>query len=139
MTTALNARRLPRSRPSQDPHHLDGQLYQLDRLGIPKGSAKEKRCARLYPVATAAAPLAEEARWLPYGPARRSAIRLWPHPETQEEMRRAICDRAGNFARALCHRPRYGGPRTARRREAPLGGLAQIVIRRRRPMNRHVC
>jgi len=106
MTTTLNSRVFSVAAQPKVATIWDGQLYQLDVFGIPKGSAKKGRALEFIRFATGAVPLAEEARWLPYGPARRSAIRLvGRNPETQEEMRRHLPTAPENFARALAVDP----------------------------------
>ena len=65
--------------------------------------------------ATGPRPLAEEARYLPYGPARFSSIPLvQPNPETQADMRPHLPTTPSNFARALAVDPdwwaKHGAP-----------------------------
>jgi putative spermidine/putrescine transport system substrate-binding protein len=106
MTTALNSRVFTVAAEPKIRTIWDGQLYQLDVFGIPKGSSKKRRALDFIRFATGPVPLAEEARWLPYGPARRSAIRLvGRNPETQEEMRKHLPTAPENFARALAIDP----------------------------------
>jgi putative spermidine/putrescine transport system substrate-binding protein len=106
MTTALNSRVFTVAAEPKIRIIWDGQLYQLDVFGIPKGSSKKRRALDFIRFATGPVPLAEEARWLPYGPARRSAIRLvGRNPETQEEMRKHLPTAPENFARALAIDP----------------------------------
>src|SRR6185312_8532242 len=106
MTTALNARIF-----SIDPEPRigtiwDGQLYQLDVFGIPKGDPNKKRALDFIRFATAPAPLSEEARLLPYGPARLSSIALVGlNPETKADMRPHLPTAPGNFGRALAVDP----------------------------------
>jgi putative spermidine/putrescine transport system substrate-binding protein len=102
MTTVLNARIF-----SIDPEPKirtiwDGQLYQLDVFGIPKGDPNKKRALDFIRFATGSGPLAEEARLLPYGPARLSALPLvGPNPENHANMRPHLPTAPRNFARAL--------------------------------------
>jgi putative spermidine/putrescine transport system substrate-binding protein len=106
MTTVLNARIF-----SIDPqpriHTIwDGQLYQLDVFGIPKGTPNKKRALDFIRFATGPSPLAEEARYLPYGPARLSSVALVrPNPETNADMRPHLPTAAQNFAHALAVDP----------------------------------
>jgi len=114
MTTTLNARVFSVAAEPKIRTIWDGQLYQLDVFGIPKGSTNKRRALEFIRFATGAAPLAEEARWLPYGPARRSAIRLvGRNPETQEEMRRHLPTAPENFGRALAVDPDWWSQRGA--------------------------
>ena len=106
MTTALNARVF-----SIDPEPKirtiwDGQLYQLEVFGIPKGDAKKKLALDFIRFATGPVPLAEQARYLPYGPARLSSLVLVrPNPETNADMRPSLPTARQNFGRALAVDP----------------------------------
>jgi putative spermidine/putrescine transport system substrate-binding protein len=83
MATALNGRVYDGQMAGKSVAALwDRQLYQMDVFGIPKGSPNRRRARNFIAFATASQALADEARWLPYGPARRSAVALvGPHPE----------------------------------------------------------
>jgi putative spermidine/putrescine transport system substrate-binding protein len=84
----------------------DGQLYQMDVFGIPKGDPRLKRALDFIRFATGTQALAAEARWLPYGPARLSAVRLvGRNPETNEEMAPHLPTAAPNFTDALAVDP----------------------------------
>ncbi len=102
MSTVLNARIF-----SLDPEPKirtiwDGQLYQLDVFGIPKGSPNKKRALEFIRFATGPQPLAQEAALLPYGPARRSSIGLVGlNPDNDGEMRPHLPTAPENFGRAL--------------------------------------
>jgi putative spermidine/putrescine transport system substrate-binding protein len=106
MTTVLNARVF-----SIDPEPRirilwDSQLYQLDVFAIPKGSLHKQRAIDFIRFATGPAPLAEMARYLPYGPARLSSLALVkPNPETDAEMRPYLPTAPQNFAHALAVDP----------------------------------
>lgn len=106
MTTVLNARVF-----SIDPQPKirtiwDGQLYQLDVFGIPKGDPNKKRALDFIRFATGSAPLASQARLLPYGPARYSALPLvGNNPENNAEMLPHLPTARMNFARALAVDP----------------------------------
>ena len=52
----------------------DHQLYELDVFAIPAGNPNRKRALAFIAFATGTGPLAQTARWLPYGPARFSAF-----------------------------------------------------------------
>ena len=114
MTTSLNSRVFSIAAEPRIRTIWDGQLYQLDVFGIPKGSRKKERALDFIAFATGPAPLAEEARWLPYGPARQSALRLvGRNPETQEEMRKHLPTAPQNFRRALAVDPDWWNQRGA--------------------------
>ena len=119
MTTTLNARVFDVDAEPKIRTIWDGQLYQLDVFGIPKGDPRKKLALDFIRFATAPAPLAEEARYLPYGPARLSAIALIaPNPENQVDMRPHLPTAPVNFSRALAVDPdwwaRYGSALEAR-------------------------
>ena len=54
----------------------DGQLYEFDVFGVPKGDPKRDKAMDFIRFATGSAPLAAMAGWVPYGPARRSSLAL---------------------------------------------------------------
>jgi len=54
----------------------DHQLYEMDVFGIPKGDPNKDRALDFIAYATGSAPLAKVSGWVPYGPARRSAVPL---------------------------------------------------------------
>jgi putative spermidine/putrescine transport system substrate-binding protein len=84
----------------------EGQLYAMDVFGVPKGDPRLKRALAFIRYASSASALAEEARWLPYGPARLSAARLvGRNPETDEEMRPHLPTAPQNFHNALAVDP----------------------------------
>ena len=65
----------------------DHQLYEMDVFAIPAGDPNKKRALDYIAYATGSAPLAGVASWVPYGPARRSALALVkPNPETGQAM-----------------------------------------------------
>ena len=74
----------------------------MDVFGVPKGNPRAKRAFDFIRFATGPLALAEEARWLPYGPARLSAARnVGRNPETGMEMRPQLPTAPENFRRAL--------------------------------------
>jgi putative spermidine/putrescine transport system substrate-binding protein len=106
MTTALNARVFSIDAEPKIRTIWDGQLYQLEVFGIPKGDAKKKQALDFIRFATSPAPLAEQARYLPYGPARLSSIVLVrPNPETNADMRAKLPTARPNFSHALAVDP----------------------------------
>jgi len=54
----------------------DNELYELDVFGIPRGNPRTARALDFIRFATRAGPLARVASWVPFGPARRSALPL---------------------------------------------------------------
>jgi len=102
MTTVLNARIFSIEAQPKIRTIWDGQLYQLDVFGIPKGDPNKERALDFIRFATGPGPLAEEARLLPYGPARLSSLPLvGRNPETNADMRPHLPTAPRNFARAL--------------------------------------
>ena len=119
MTTSLNARVSPLEAQPTVITLWDGQLYQMDVFAIPKGDPKKPMALDFIRFATGSMPLAEEARYLPYGPARRSAIPLIQrNPETNEDVRPHLPTAPENFMRALEVDPdwwaKHGGELEAR-------------------------
>lgn len=119
MTTTLNARVFEVDAEPKIRTIWDGQLYQLNVFGIPKGDPRKTLALDFIRFATAPAPLAEEARYLPYGPARLSSIALiTPNPENQVDMRPHLPTSPANFFRALAVDPdwwaRHGAALQAR-------------------------
>lgn len=80
----------------------DGQLYELDVFGIPKGDPKRALAMDFLRFATSSAPLARVADWVPYGPARRSAWKLvGQNPELATAMTPYEPTAPGRFAHAF--------------------------------------
>jgi putative spermidine/putrescine transport system substrate-binding protein len=80
----------------------DRQLYELDVFAIPKGDAKRIMALDFVRFATSAPGLAGVADWVPYGPARRSAVALvGRNPETGAAMRPLLPTAPENFATAF--------------------------------------
>lgn len=102
MSTVLNARVFDLNADPAIRTIWDGQLYQLDVFGIPKGDPKKQLAKDFIRFATTPAALAEEARYLPYGPARLSAIALvGSNPENHADMRPYLPTAPVNFSSAL--------------------------------------
>ncbi len=80
----------------------DRQIYTFDYWAIPRG-AKHQRVAKAFiGFATGPGPLADQARWIPYGPARRSAFALiGKHGELNLEMKPYLPTYEPNFSSAL--------------------------------------
>ncbi len=114
MTTVLNARVFSIDVAPKLGTIWDGQLYQLDVFGIPKGTPRLERALEFIRFATGSEPLAEEARLLPYGPARQSSIALvGRNPENNAEMRPHLPTSPRNFGRALAVDPDWWATRGA--------------------------
>ena len=80
----------------------DHQLYEMDVLGVPAGNPNKKRALDYIAFATGSAPLAGVANWVPYGPARRSALALvGSNPETGIAMRPLLPTAPENFKNAF--------------------------------------
>ncbi len=74
----------------------DGQIWDIDSWGIPKGSANLEKALDFIKFSTGSQRLADQAKYIPYGPARRSAMALVPEgtksllPTAEENMMRAL-------------------------------------------------
>ena len=80
----------------------DHQLYEMDVFGVPAGDPRRDRAMDYIAYATASAPLAGVARWVPFGPARRSSLPLVkPNPETGQAMTGVLPTAPGNFGTAF--------------------------------------
>jgi putative spermidine/putrescine transport system substrate-binding protein len=54
----------------------DHQIYHLNYWAVPKGGKFPAQAREFIAFATSAGPLADQTRWMPYGPARLSAVKL---------------------------------------------------------------
>ncbi len=80
----------------------DHQLYELDVFAIPFGNPNKKRALDFIAYATGSRPLAAMARWVPYGPARRSSLALVKaNPEQGTPMRPILPTAPQNFRNAF--------------------------------------
>src|ERR1700744_2365914 len=80
----------------------DHQLYEMDVFGIPAGNPNKKRALDYIAYATGSAPLAGVAGWVPYGPARRSALPLVKlNPESGQTALAPLPTAAENFKNAF--------------------------------------
>jgi putative spermidine/putrescine transport system substrate-binding protein len=80
----------------------DRQLYELDVFAIPGGNPKRAMAMDFIRYATAAPQLARVAEWVPYGPARRSALgQVGRNPELGIAMRPFLPTEPANFATAF--------------------------------------
>ncbi len=80
----------------------DRQLYELDVFGVPKGDPKRAKAMDFIRFSTSAPRLAAMADWVPYGPARSSAVELVTrNPELAIAMRPFLPTAPQNFATAF--------------------------------------
>jgi len=80
----------------------DAQLYDYSLLAIPKGAPNPETAKRFIRFATRTRQLAEQAKYISYGPARRSASKLvWKHARTGVDMRPHLPTYPPNFERAI--------------------------------------
>ncbi len=78
MTTGYNGRIFDAQVVEGKPFEIiwDGQLQELDVLGIVKGSGKLEAALQFIAFATDTQRLADQAKWIAYGPARKSSLPL---------------------------------------------------------------
>ncbi len=78
MTTGYNGRIFDAQVVEGKPFEIiwDGQLQELDVLGIVKGSGKVDAALQFIAFATDTQRLADQAKWIAYGPARKSSLPL---------------------------------------------------------------
>ena len=80
----------------------DAQIYDLDFWAIPKAAPRKQAARRFIAFATRPDRLAEQTRWFPYGPMRKSALALiGKHAEVNVEMAAYVPTVSSNFQRAL--------------------------------------
>ena len=80
----------------------DDQLYELDVFGVPKGNPRKDVAMDFVRFATAPQQLAGVASWVPYGPARRSALPLiGKNPELGTDMTPSLPTVPAHFATAF--------------------------------------
>ena len=80
----------------------DAQIYELGTWGIPRGTRRIDDALEFIRFATGTFPLAEQARYIAYGPARRSSMRLVStHAETGVDMRPHLPTSPANFRTAI--------------------------------------
>lgn len=103
MATALNGDVYDSSRKNFAPGIIwDHQLYEFDVFAIPFGNPNKDRALDFIHYATGSVPLAGVASWVPYGPARRSALPLVKdNPETKTPMRPWLPTAPENFRNAF--------------------------------------
>ncbi|MBC7736290.1 MAG: extracellular solute-binding protein, partial [Candidatus Saccharibacteria bacterium] len=78
MTTAYNGRLFSAEIDDGRPFQIvwDGQIYEYDLLAIPKGAPNKEQALEYIKFATSTKSLAEQAKWISYGPARKSSAEL---------------------------------------------------------------
>ena len=78
MTTAYNGRIFDAEVMENKPFKIiwDGQLQELDVLAIVKGTKRPGEAFDFVSFATGTQPLADQAKWIAYGPARKSSLPL---------------------------------------------------------------
>ena len=80
----------------------DGQVYEIGTWGIPKGTPRLEEVLEFIRFATGTRPLAEQARYIAYGPARRSSMKLVSvHAGTGVDMRHHLPTNPLNFRTAI--------------------------------------
>ncbi len=80
----------------------DGQIYDLDMWAIPKGTPNRDIAFEFIAFSIRPDRLAEQTRWFPYGPMRKSAIeKTGKHAEADIDMRAFLPTAGENFKRAL--------------------------------------
>jgi putative spermidine/putrescine transport system substrate-binding protein len=80
----------------------DRQLYEFDAFAVPKGDPKKDAAMDFIRFATESEPLAREADWVPYGPARRSSLAfVGRNPELGTAMTAFLPTAPANFATAF--------------------------------------
>ncbi len=80
----------------------DGQLYDYSTWGIPRGAPNPDLARRFVRYATRTQPLAAQARYISYGPARKSSAALvWKHEGSGIDVRPYLPTYPPNFERAI--------------------------------------
>ncbi len=80
----------------------DAQIYELGAWGIPRGTPNLDAVLSFIRFATGTRPLAEQAKYIPYGPARRSSMQLVStHAQTGVDMRPHLPTSPANFGAAI--------------------------------------
>jgi len=104
MTTAYNGRIFNARVQENKPFVVvwDGQVWDMDLWGIPKGSKNKDAAMEFIKFSTDTQRLADQAAWISYGPARQSSIPLiGSHAEAGIPMRSLIPTAPENFRTAL--------------------------------------
>lgn len=104
MTTAYNGRIFNAIAVENKPFEIvwDGQVFDLDLWGIPKGAANKDKALEFLKFSTDTKRLAGQAAWISYGPVRQSSIPLiGKHAEADIEMGPHMPTAADNFKTAI--------------------------------------
>ncbi len=110
MTTAYNGRIFNAVATENKPFEIvwDGQVWDLDLWGIPKGSKNKAAAIEFIKYSTDTQRLADQAAWISYGPARASSIPLiGKHAEAGIEMGPHMPTAPENFKNALQNDPEW--------------------------------
>ncbi|MFH5773109.1 ABC transporter substrate-binding protein [Paracoccus sp. NGMCC 1.201697] len=78
MTTAYNGRLFSAVVTESKPFEVvwDGQVYEYELFGIPKGAPNKDKALEYIKFATGTQRLADQTKWISYGPARKSSLPL---------------------------------------------------------------
>jgi putative spermidine/putrescine transport system substrate-binding protein len=104
MTTAYNGRIFDASIMENKPFEIiwDGQLLELDVLAVVKGSKKLDKAMEFIAFATDTQRLADQAKWIAYGPARKSSLPLvGKHADKGVDMQPHMPNSAENAKNAI--------------------------------------
>lgn len=86
----------------------DGQVFHLDYWAVPKTARNKTASLDFISFATRPDSLARQASWFPYGPVRKSAVKLvGKHPEIDVSMARFLPTNPDNFRQALKFDPAW--------------------------------
>jgi putative spermidine/putrescine transport system substrate-binding protein len=82
----------------------DHQIYHLNVWTVPKGAKFAAQAREFIGFATSAGPLADQTRWMPYGPARLSAVKIaGKHAEINLDMKPHLPTSPANLSGALAY------------------------------------
>ncbi|MBO4169442.1 ABC transporter substrate-binding protein [Cereibacter azotoformans] len=104
MTTAYNGRIFAAAVSENKPFVpiWDGQVYEYDLFVIPKGAPNLEAAKKFVAFATGTQPLADQAKWISYGPARKSSAPLVGlYQDGQTEMAPHMPTAEANLTNAL--------------------------------------
>ena len=104
MTTAYNGRIFNAMATENKPFEIvwDGQIFDMDLWVIPKGAKHKDDAMKFLVFSTETAQLAEQARWISYGPARKSSNALiGKHATAGIDMKPHMPTAPENFKNAL--------------------------------------
>ncbi len=80
----------------------DAQIYELGAWGIPKGTQNLDEVLEFIRFATGTRPLADQTKYIPYGPARRSSMKLVStHAQTGVDIRHHLPTNPVHFGTAI--------------------------------------